>query len=96
MKTTKKSVARILGLALVICLMASLAVPAAAANLESVKSVDEVKYGVFKFNLLFDKINISRGTAFLINDEYIVTAAHCVRFTEQEANTYGYTLDENR
>ena len=63
MKTTKKSVARILVMALVICLLTSLAVPAAAINLESVKSVDEVKYGVFKFNLLFDKINISRGTA---------------------------------
>ena len=101
MKTTmKKSVARVITMALVLVMMLSLVVPAMAAELSPAKGLDEVKYGVFKFNTVFelpaygDAWVGSRGTAFLINDEYIVTAAHCVRFTETEANQFGYTLSE--
>lgn len=101
MKTTmKKSVARVITLALVLVMMLSLVVPAMAAELSPAKGLDEVKYGVFKFNTVFELPSYgdawvgSRGTAFLINDEYIVTAAHCVRFTEAEANYYGYTLSQ--
>ena len=100
MKTTmKKSVARILTVAMVICLMASLAIPAMAADIKPAEGLDEVKYGVFKFNMKIDMSAAggwlgSRGTAFLINDDHVITAAHCVRFTEYEANEYGYTLNE--
>ena len=101
MKTTmKKSVARVLMVVMVVCLMASLALPAMATELSAAQGLDEVKYGVFKFNTVFEMPAYgdawigSRGTAFLINDEYVVTAAHCVRFTESEANIYGYTLNE--
>lgn len=65
-----------------------------SGNLSVAVGLDQVKYGVFKFNVLIDKYGTSRGTAFLINDDTIVTAAHCVRFTESEANAYGYTLEE--
>lgn len=101
MKTTmKKSVAKVITMALVLMMMLSLAVPAMAADLPAAKGLDEVKHGVFKFNMEFDMSDkglllTGRGTAFLINDEYIVTAAHCVRFTEAEANYWGYTLNEN-
>lgn len=100
MKTTmKKSVARVLTLALALCLLMSLVVPAMASTIPAAKGRDEVKYGVFKFNMKIDLPALggwtgSRGTAFLINEDHIITAAHCVRFTEYEANQYGYTLNE--
>lgn len=100
MKTTmKKSIARILTLALALAMLLTLAVPAMAANLEAAKGVDEAKYGVFKFNMKIDLPALggwtgARGTAFLINEDHIITAAHCVRFTEFEANELGYTLSE--
>ena len=102
MKTTmKKNVARIITLVMVLAMMMSFAVPAMAAeiNLPAAESLDEVKHGVFKFNMQIDMSAAggslkSRGTAFLINEDHIITAAHCVRFTEYEANMYGYTLNE--
>ena len=100
MKTTmKKSIARVLTMVLALAMLLSLAVPAMAANLEAANGVDEAKYGVFKFNMKIDLPALggwvgSRGTAFLINDDHIITAAHCVRFTEYEANELGYTLSE--
>lgn len=100
MKTTmKKSIARVLTMALVLAMLLTLAVPAMAANLEAAKGVDEAKYGVFKFNMKIDLPALggwtgARGTAFLINEDHIITAAHCVRFTEFEANELGYTLSE--
>lgn len=97
MKTTmKKSVARLITLALVLVMVMSLAVPAMASELPVAEDLDSVRYGVFKFNLMFDKYNISRGSAFLINDEYIITAAHNIRLTEQEARSAGCTLDPNK
>lgn len=100
MKTTmKKSIARVLTMVLALAMLLSLAVPALAANLEVANGVDEAKYGVFKFNMKIDLPALggwtgARGTAFLINDDHIITAAHCVKFTEHDANQLGYTLSE--
>lgn len=95
MKTTKKLLARAMVLVMVMCMMFALAVPASA--LDHATEVDDVRYGVFKFNWTFADISESRGTAFLINDDTIVTAAHCVMLNEAvlEANNIrGTTVEE--
>lgn len=79
-KFAKKSILRILTLALAVCMLTALALPAAA--LEPANGFDEVKYGVFKFNWLYQGENYARGTAFLINDDTIVTAGHNVAFSD--------------
>lgn len=100
MKTTmKKSIARVLTMVLALAMLLSLAVPALAASLTAAEGLDEVKHGVFKFNMKIDLPGKggwtgARGTAFLINDDHIITAAHCVRFTEWEANQFDHTLSD--
>lgn len=87
----KKLIVRVLTLAMVMCMLFALAIPASAATVEAAKGLDEVKYGVFKFNQLYQGEAQSRGTAFLINEDTIITAAHCVYDAELELEAYGIT-----
>ena len=84
MKTgMKRSVARILTLVMALCLLVSLAVPAAAV--EAAKGLDEVKYGVLKFKMTLvgsASESVASGSAFLINEDTIVTTVPVsARFT---------------
>lgn len=70
---------------LAVCMLMSMAVSAAAMDepvLVAASGLDEVKYGVFKFNWAYEGETWGRGTAFLINDETIITAGHCVAYDE--------------
>ena len=83
MKTTmKKSVARILVLAMAICLMVSLAVPAAATAYN--EKIVEAKKGVIQIDVVYVDREIAleqwitSGTGFLINEDTILTVNHVV------------------
>ena len=95
MKTgMKRSVARILTLVMALCLLVSLAVPAAAV--EAAKGLDEVKYGVLKFKMTLvgsASESVASGSAFLINEDTIVTAGHCARLSKIYMNALGMEGD---
>lgn len=95
MKTgMKRSVARILTLVMALCLLVSLAVPAAAV--EAAKGLDEVKYGVLKFKMTLvgsASESVASGSAFLINEDTIVTAGHCARLSKIYMNALGIEGD---
>lgn len=78
METKKKMrnrlVGRILALTMAVCLLFSLAITAKAAS----KEVEDVATGVFKFDWYMGSEYIGSGTCFLINDEMVMTANHCV------------------
>ena len=88
MQTMKKSVARILVLAMAICLMVSLAVPAAATEMN--QSVTDAKSAVVQIQIWYVDANaamemhLQNGTGFLINEDTVVTNQHVVTaFTDE-------------
>lgn len=93
MKTTmKKSVARLITLALVLVMVMSLAVPAMAADIKAAKGFDEVPQGVFKFYQTWKGEIVPTGTAFLINEDHIITAGHCVRESKAYMEVFAWLL----
>lgn len=83
MKTTmKKSVAKVITMALVLMLMVSLAVPAMATSVS--QSSVEAKQGVVQIQIWFSdpetatELQLSSGTGFLINEDTVLTAEHVV------------------
>lgn len=100
-KQRKIGLSRLLALVFVLCTLLSLAVPASAKETNKVGPAigfDEVEYGVFKFNWMWNDVQNARGSAFLINENTIVTAAHCLGLSEAEYkaiyNEYGITKSE--
>lgn len=91
MKTTntQKAVARILTMALAICLMACL-LPTNAKAVNT--AVTDVRNGVLQVNLVYntntgEQLVVSTGTGFLVNPTTLVTCDHCVTL-DQESMEY--------
>ncbi|MBR2589502.1 MAG: trypsin-like peptidase domain-containing protein [Clostridia bacterium] len=72
-----------------ICMVFTIAVPAVAASQE----VQDVANGVLKINThldLGDYEMSASGTCFLINDDTVLTAAHCIRINPSDIPTVHY------
>ena len=82
MKTTKKLLARVMVLAMVLCMMFALAAPAMASSVN--EKVLDAKKGVVQIEIWYvdpemaDEVQISGGTGFLVNSKTVVTCQHVV------------------
>ena len=72
-------------LAITLCMLLSMTIPAAATE-DEVRSVAD---GVLYFGIEYDGKFTGHGSCFLINEDTIITANHCVHSTKQEADFYG-------
>ena len=86
MKTTlKKTVARIFVMAMVLCTLISLAVPASATATTFNQKIIDAKKGVVQIDLWYvdqdtaEEMWLGSGTGFLINEDTVITCNHVVR-----------------
>lgn len=68
--------------------------PTQQAQAATNQLVQEQRAGVFKFNWGIDGHSYARGSAFLINEDTIVTAYHCVMPSSAELSYFGLTQQD--
>ena len=102
MVNVKTAGSRLLAAVMAVCLAAVMAfsatallMPAQEAHAATAnQNVLDQRSGVFKFNWGIDGYEYARGSAFMINDEYIVTAYHCVMPSSLELEYFGLTQQD--
>ena len=85
MKNSKKNLffKNIVIFVITICMLFSAAIPALATD-EDVRSVGD---GVLYLERQYNGRAYKRGSCFLINEDTIITANHCIKLTKAEYNT---------
>ena len=96
MENIRTTGSRLLGLVMVMLIAIATAAAVAVLPSKAYANDDAVRAtanGVLKFNWSIDGEDYSRGSCFLINDEYVLTAYHCTMFSADElkANKYSGT-----
>ena len=101
MSNVKTASSRLLAAILAVCLAAVMAVgagvlltPADSAYAAVNQKVLDQRAGVFKFNWGIDGQEYARGSAFLINEDTVVTAYHCVMPSSWELERYNLTAQD--
>ena len=99
MKTMKKSrFSRIVMLAMVVCMLACTLLAPAAMAVEANEEVLATKDGVLQVTLVYTGSDgvaqeLKTGTAFLINEDTLLTCWHCVQLTDEELAVVTENLD---
>ncbi len=101
MDNVKTASSRLLAAIMAVCLAAVMAVgastlltPAQQAFAAQNQQVLDQRAGVFKFNWGIDGQEYARGSAFLINEDTVVTAYHCVMPSSWELDRYKLTVQD--
>ena len=92
MKGAKVQASRLVTMLAALCLalcMAVMALPATAHADDDAVRAD--RNGVLKFNWSIDNTAYAAGSCFLVNDQYVVTAYHCVMPSTRTLQEAGFT-----